>query len=92
MISYGVAKASDTLFALFAEPTRVNIPWRDIEALFRHYGGKVSTGSGSRVRVVLPGNGLPIRATFHRPHPQKEAHRPLVRSIRKFLEAAGIVP
>lgn len=83
-----MTRPDQTLGAIFAEPTRANIPWRDIEALFRHYGAKVTRGSGSRVRITLNG----VRANFHRPHPQPEAHRPLVRSVRRFLEAAGLTP
>lgn len=83
-----MGKASATLAAIFAEPTRANISWKDIEALFRGLGGEVSKGRGSRVRVALND----VLATFHRPHPQKEAHKPLVRSVRRFLESAGISP
>ncbi len=83
-----MGKATQTLEAIFAEPTRANIPWRDIESLFKHLGADVSRGSGSRLRVALNG----VRATFHRPHPRPEAHKPLVRSVRRFLEAAGVAP
>jgi len=82
-----MGKPDDTLSSLFAEPTRANIAWREIEALFKRYGS-VSKGSGSRVRVVING----VKASFHRPHPRKEAHKPLVRSVRRFLENAGLVP
>jgi hypothetical protein len=32
------------------------------------------------------------RADFHRPHPEKEAKRHQVRTMREFLEMAGIKP
>jgi hypothetical protein len=83
-----MGKSNQTLEAIFAEPIRANISWRDIESLFRHLGADVSRGSGSRVRVALNG----VRATFHRPHPHAEAHKPLVRSVRRFIEAAGAAP
>ncbi len=83
-----MSKPPQTLSAIFSEPTRANIAWREIEALFRHLGGQISHGAGSRVRVSLNG----VRANFHRPHPQKEAHKPLVRSVRSFLETAGVTP
>ncbi len=35
-------------------------------------------------------NGLP--ATFHRPHPRKEASKHVVRSARDFLRMAGFTP
>jgi hypothetical protein len=83
-----MGRHDDTLSAIFEEPTRANIRWRDVESLFKHYGAEVSEGRGSRIRVRLNG----VKATFHRPHPQPEAHKPLVRSVRRFLEAAGISP
>lgn len=83
-----MSRPPQTLNAIFAEPTRANIAWREIEALFKHLGAQVSWGAGSRVRVSLNG----VRANFHRPHPQNEAHKPLVRSVRRFLETAGITP
>ena len=51
-------------------------------------GAAKSEGSGSRVRFVLNG----VVGSFHRPHPQKEAGRGVVVSVRRFLsdaEAAG---
>ncbi len=77
-----------TLEAIFEKPEQANILWRDIENLFAALGGEVSEGSGSRIRVVLNG----ARAVFHRPHPRKEANKPTVRSVRRFLEQAGVKP
>ena len=48
-------------------------------------GAEISEGRGSRVRVCLNG----VRAVFHRPHPQKETDKGSVKSVRRFLEAAG---
>jgi hypothetical protein len=45
-------------------------------------------GRGSRVRVEWND----VVAVFHRPHPQKEASKPVVRDVRSFLIAAGIQP
>jgi len=77
-----------TLAAIFADPVRANIAWRDIEALFEACGGEVSEGSGSRVRVALNG----VRAVFHRPHPQKETDKGAVKSVRRFLSEAEVKP
>lgn len=74
------------LRAVFADPVRANIAWRDIETLFVALGAEVSEGSGSRVRVVLGG----VRAVFHRPHPEKETDRGAVRSVRRFLTESGV--
>lgn len=81
-------KHDRTLAAIFAEPTRANLAWKDIESLFVSLGAMVEEGQGSRVRFVL--NGFP--ATFHRPHPGKEASKPVVRSARDYLRIAGFAP
>ena len=77
-----------TLVAIFADPIRANIAWRDIEALFVASGAEVSEGNGSRVRVALNG----VRAVFHRPHPQKETDKGAVKSVRRFLAEAEVRP
>ena len=71
------AKHRKTLEAIFDEPVRSSIPWKDIEALMIGCGGEISEGRGSRVRVALRG----VRAVFHRPHPMKETDKGAVRSI-----------
>ena len=81
-------KQQKTLEAVFEEPVRANIAWTDIEALFLVLGAEVSEGSGSRVRVALHG----VRAVFHRPHPQKETDKGAVKSVRRFLQEAGVTP
>lgn len=81
-------KHRSTLEAVFADPVRASIPWRDIEALLIAAGGEVSEGQGSRIRVALNG----VRAVFHRPHPQKETDKGAVKSVRRFLIEAEIQP
>ena len=81
-------KHGKTLEAIFEKPERANIPWRDVEALFVALGAEISEGSGSRVRVALKD----VRAVFHRPHPRKETNKGAVKSVRRFLEAAGVKP
>ncbi len=82
------AKYRKTLQAIFEDPIRANIPWADIEALFLSLGAERDEGRDSRTRFLLNG----IRATFHRPHPQKETDRGAVKSVRKFLTEAGVRP
>jgi len=77
-----------TLQAIFEKPERANIAWRDIEGLLAFLGAEISEGNGSRVRVALNG----VRAVFHRPHPRKEANKGAVKSVRRFLETAGVKP
>jgi hypothetical protein len=76
------------LEAVFEDPVRSNIPWRDIEAMMKAAGGEITEGAGSRIRVALNG----IRAVFHRPHPRKETDKGAVRSVRRFLVEAGVRP
>ena len=81
-------KHRKTLEAIFEKPERADISWRDIEALLIALGAEITEGSGSRRRVALKG----VRAVFHRPHPRKETDKGAVKSVRRFLEAAGVKP
>jgi hypothetical protein len=81
-------KHRTTLAAIFADPVRAGIAWRDVEALFVACGGQVTEGNGSRVRVALNG----VRAVFHRPHPHKETDKGAVKSVRRFLLEAEVKP
>jgi len=80
------AKQRRTLEAIFARPERSDFAWRDIEALLVALGAEVSEGNGSWVRIALHD----VRAVFHRPHPQKETDKGAVKSMRRFLQEAGI--
>jgi HicA-like toxin of HicAB toxin-antitoxin system len=77
-----------TLEAIFENPVRADIRWKDIESLLVACGAEITEGRGSRVRVALGG----IRAVFHRPHPRKETDRGALVSMRRFLTEAGIRP
>lgn len=82
------SKHRSTLAALFEDPVRSNILWKDVVSLFEYLGANVHEAAGSRVRVTLGDEA----ATFHRPHPQKETRRYAVRNVRKFLSNAGVEP
>lgn len=77
-----------TLCQIYARPTSANIPWSDIEALFKSLGARVSERAGSRVAVVLFGE---VRV-FHRPHPSPNTDKGAVASIRNWLELYEVVP
>jgi hypothetical protein len=81
-------KHQSTLAAVFDDPVRSNIAWRDIESMLKAAGAEITEGEGSRVRIALNR----VRAVFHRPHPQKETDRGAVRSMRRFLTEAGVTP
>lgn len=77
-----------TLEAVFTDPVSGTVEWRAIEALLVAVGCLVIEGSGSRVRFEYRG----VIASFHRPHPEKEAKRYQVRDARRFLIEIGVVP
>jgi HicA toxin of bacterial toxin-antitoxin, len=72
--------------AIFRLPVPSSLEWRRIEALLKAVGARLIEGTGSRVRFELNG----VVATFHRPHPQKEAKPYQVRDAKAFLEKAGV--
>ncbi|MFB8828361.1 type II toxin-antitoxin system HicA family toxin [Azotobacter sp. CWF10] len=82
------SKQRSTLEAIFSKPAPTSLEWVQIESLFVAAGAKVVEGNGSRVRFELNG----VIATFHRPHPDKEAKPYQVRDAKAFLEKAGITP
>ena len=78
----------DTLADIFKTPVPTGLEWRRIEALFKAIGARTIEGRESRVRFELND----VVATFHRPHPQKEAKPYQVRDARQFLQKAGVTP
>ena len=81
-------KQKKTLNSIFEEPVRSDVEWDGIEKLLKALGAELSEGNGSRIRVILNG----VRAIFHRPHPKKETDKGALRSVKRFLIAAGVEP
>ena len=81
-------KQRQTLDKIFEKPERSDISWENIEALFIALGAEISEGRGSRVRVALND----VRAVFHRPHPERVTNKGAVKSVRRFLQEAGVRP
>ena len=77
-----------TLAAIFKRPTRSDIEWKAIEALFRALGAVVSERSGSRVAIELGD----VCTIYHRPHPQKAAKKYVVEAARDQITRAGFKP
>jgi hypothetical protein len=75
-----------TLQAIFERPERADIRWADIESMLKSHGAKITEGRGSRVRIALNGS----LAVFHRPHPRKVTRKGALKSMRRFLNQAGI--
>ena len=82
------SKQRKTLNEVFKNPVPSNLAWKDIESLLVAVGSEVIEGNGSRVRFYNEG----IIATFHRPHPKKEAKPYQVKDARSFLIQIGIQP
>ena len=76
------------LTTVFTDPISSNIEWRKIEALFKAAGCEIIEGRGSRIAVSHEDR----KATFHRPHPGKDALRYQIRAAREFLESIGVTP
>jgi hypothetical protein len=92
-LKYGITtpmnnKQHKTLEAIFVDPIRSGIKWADIEALFAACGGSMEEARGSRLCVEING----VFAHFHRPHPQPDTDKGAVKSVRRFLENAGVRP
>ena len=81
-------KHRKTLEAVFAKPTRANIDFHDMEKLLIAVGGILIEGDGSRIRFAF---GEKI-VSFHRPHPEKEAKRYQIETVREVLEGMGVKP
>ncbi|MFC3632079.1 type II toxin-antitoxin system HicA family toxin [Paracoccus angustae] len=82
------SKHRKTLATVFADPVSGTIEWAAIEGLLLAAGARLIEGRGSRVRFEKEGEV----ATFHRPHPAKEAKRYQVRDARDFLDRIGVRP
>lgn len=82
------SKHGKTLAAVFTDPVSGAIKWAAVESLLLAAGARLIEGRGSRVRFEKDGEV----ATFHRPHPAKEAKRYQVRDARDFLERIGVRP
>ncbi|HXV31174.1 MAG TPA: type II toxin-antitoxin system HicA family toxin [Sinorhizobium sp.] len=82
------SKHKKTLALVFKDPISGTIEWASIESLLVAAGADVIEGSGSRVRFEKAG----VIASFHRPHPAKEAKRYQVKDAREFLIQIGVRP
>ena len=82
------ARHQKTLQLIFSLPAPATLEWRKIESLLVALGAKVSEGNGCRVRFEIN----QIVASFHRPHPDKEAQVYQVRDAMAFLIAVGVTP
>lgn len=77
-----------TLSQIFQQPISANIKWKAIEKLLLELGAEIQEREGSRVAVILFGQVK----VFHRPHPNPNAEKGAVASVRKWLAENGVYP
>ena len=82
------SRHTKTLAAIFSKPTSATLEWARIESLLIGVGCAVIEGNGSRVKFC---HGTTV-ASFHRPHPAKEAKAYQVDDARSFLTLIGVTP
>ena len=82
------SKQKKVLATVFKDPVSGTIEWDDIEHLLVSVGCEVVEGRGSRIRFNFKG----MIASFHRPHPAKEAKRYQVKEVREYLIRIGVKP
>ncbi len=82
------SKHRKTLESIWADPVSGTLEWARIEALLMALGCRVIEGPGSSVTFEWQGR----KASFHRPHPGKEALRYRVKAVREFLQHMGVQP
>ena len=80
------SKHKKALEALLQDPINGNMEWARIEALLVALGCRVIEGPGSAVTFEHSGR----KASFHRPHPAKEALRYRVKAVREFMVKIGV--
>lgn len=82
------SKHRKTLETIWTDPVSGTLEWARIEALLVALGCRVIEGPGSSVTFDWQGR----KASFHRPHPNKEALRYRVKAVREFLQHMGHQP
>lgn len=82
------SKHRRTLESIWADPVSGTLEWARIEALLMALGCRGIKGPGSSVTFDWQGR----KASFHRPHPGKEALRYRVKAAREFLQHLGVTP
>ncbi len=81
------SKHRKTLEKMQKHPRPANLPWRDIESLLLHVGAEIEEGKGSAITVFLKKEV----ASFHRPHPDKEANKGAIVNALELLKRTRII-
>jgi hypothetical protein len=78
-------KQRAVLEAIFHEPPKANIQWREVESLLNHLGATIKTSHGARATVILNRHEF----SLHHPHHGNEFSRDAIKDLRQFLANAG---
>ncbi|QFY43100.1 type II toxin-antitoxin system HicA family toxin [Candidatus Methylospira mobilis] len=76
------------LHAIFEDPLRGNIHWRDVESLLHHLGAAVQPSHGARFRVTLNS----VEGILHHPHQGNVCSKQEIKHLREYLAEAGVTP
>lgn len=85
------SKHKKTLQAILTKPILAGIRWKDIEALLINIDCVITEGAGSRVRFTyIDYREHEFKLTVHRPHPDPNASKVLVKAVASFLKDIGV--
>lgn len=82
------SKQHRVLESIFTKPERSDIRWSDVRGLIEAAGGEVEQRSGSRVLLVLNDEQI----VLHTPHRPPVMDKGAVKTLRRFLQRAGLTP
>lgn len=82
-----MSKHAKTLQKLTLLPTPSNVKWDELKSALESLGYKLQEGDGSRVKFVHSTTKDVI--SLHRPHPNPEVKRYVIRSIVEQLRSNG---
>ena len=81
-------KHRNLLQAIFHDPVKSNIHWREVESLLHHLGATVEPSHGARFRIVLNQREF----FLNHPHHSSELGKPEIKHLRESLAGAGVTP
>jgi len=70
-------------------PTPSDLRWNELVSILEHYGFTQENNDGSRRRFLHPATGQII--SLHKPHPQPEVKKYVIRQVLEQLTAGGFL-
>lgn len=84
-----MSKHKKTLLKVKATPLPADVKWDDLKGLLEHLGYVEHEGSGSRRKFIHPQTKDVI--SIHKPHPQPEVKKYVLRLVVDKLRAAELI-